>query len=185
MATGTWQGKDIKVWKASTGELVHTLPTPGTAAALFAPNGKSLITCTAEEFQFWEVGAWQADHRLARAAAGNMPGTGAFTKDGKLLAVSHSQEALRLVHPENGKEVATLEFPMSRRRNVQCISPDGSLLVTTGEAIQVWDLRLIRRQLKEMNLDWDLPDYPPAASLTDPTSPLRVQVLLGELNPDK
>ncbi|HEV3202784.1 MAG TPA: tetratricopeptide repeat protein, partial [Gemmataceae bacterium] len=67
-----------------------------------------------------------------------------------------------------------------------CFSPDGSQLVTyagRGGAFQVWDLRLIRRQLAEMGLDWDLPPYP-----TPPESakPLRVQVLPPEpLPPSK
>lgn len=187
MATGTWQGKDIKVWKANSGELVCTLPTPGTAHAMFSPDGKSLITCTADEFHYWEVGTWQAGRRLARAAAGSMPGSGAFTKDGKLLAVLHSREALHLIHPEKEKAFATLEFPLSRNRVVHGFSPDGSLLVTSddGLAIQVWDLRLIRRQMKEINLDWDLPEYPPSAWAANPIRPLRLQVLLGELNPEK
>ena len=27
--------------------------------------------------------------------------------------------------------------------------------------MQLWDLRLIRQELKSMGLDWDLPPYPP------------------------
>jgi tetratricopeptide (TPR) repeat protein len=42
---------------------------------------------------------------------------------------------------------------------------------------QVWDLRLIRRQLKELDLDWDLPPYPPPP---EPAKPLRVQVVSAE-----
>lgn len=185
IATGTWQGKDIKVWKATSGELVATLPTPDTSHALFTPDGKSLITCAAEGFQYWDVGTWQAGRRLSRALAGNLPGTGAFTKDGKLLAVVHSQEALHLVHPEKEKIVATLEFPLSRNRLLHGFSPDGSLLVTTDHtgAIQVWDLRLIRRQLKEMNLDWDLPEYQPSSANSRPTlgNPLTVKIDYGSL----
>jgi len=46
--------------------------------------------------------------------------------------------------------------------------------------LQIWDLRPIRRQLQEMNLDSDLPPYPPpSASAT----PLRVQVLAAEPPP--
>src|SRR5262249_27424541 len=51
-------------------------------------------------------------------------------------------------------------------------SPDGSQLVTYAgrdRAMHVWDLRLIRQQLKAMDLDWDLPPYPPPPS---PSAPL-------------
>ncbi len=55
----------------------------------------------------------------------------------------------------------------SRSRNPQssriitlppCFSPDGGQLAvaTHNHAIQLWDLRLIRRQLQEMDLDWDM-----------------------------
>jgi tetratricopeptide (TPR) repeat protein len=47
-------------------------------------------------------------------------------------------------------------------------------------AFQVWDLRRIRRQLREMDLDWDLPPYPPAA---DDAKPLRVKVLAAKRPP--
>src|SRR5262249_27783725 len=44
-------------------------------------------------------------------------------------------------------------------------SPDGTRLVTVtsdkGKGIHVWDLRRIRSVLKEMDLDWDAPEYPP------------------------
>jgi hypothetical protein len=38
--------------------------------------------------------------------------------------------------------------------------------LTAGpQRLQVWDLRLIRRELHEIGLDWDLPPFPPAADL--------------------
>jgi tetratricopeptide (TPR) repeat protein len=36
-------------------------------------------------------------------------------------------------------------------------------VATTGRAIQVWDLRAVRRQLAAMGLDWEMPPYPPEA----------------------
>jgi tetratricopeptide (TPR) repeat protein len=65
-----------------------------------------------------------------------------------------------------------------------CFSPDGSQLVTDATrdgAFQVWDLRKIRRQLKEIGLDWDRPSYPPPTP--DSARPLRVRVLAAEPPP--
>jgi WD40 repeat protein len=44
-------------------------------------------------------------------------------------------------------------------------SPDGSQLAAAqaNKQVQLWDLRLIRQELAQMNLDWDMPPYPPAA----------------------
>src|SRR5262249_34698331 len=51
-------------------------------------------------------------------------------------------------------------------------------------AFQVWDLRAIRQQLKEMDLDWDLPPYPAPPSET--AKPLHVKGLNAEpLPPSK
>jgi hypothetical protein len=41
-------------------------------------------------------------------------------------------------------------------------SRDGShLAAAAGKTIHVWDLRAVRRQLRELDLDWQGPDYPP------------------------
>src|SRR5262249_3453006 len=50
---------------------------------------------------------------------------------------------------------------------IECLrfSPEGSQLAasTQGRVIQLWDLRAIRQELREVGLDWDLPPYPPEA----------------------
>ena len=40
-----------------------------------------------------------------------------------------------------------------------CFSPDGTQLLLTyeGGVAELWDLRLIRERLAEMNLDWESP----------------------------
>src|SRR5262249_36163215 len=63
-------------------------------------------------------------------------------------------------------------------------SADGSQLATHGiqdGAFQVWDLRLIRKQLKELDLDWDLPPY--STPTAEPAAPLRVQVVAAKPQP--
>jgi tetratricopeptide (TPR) repeat protein len=83
------------------------------------------------------------------------------------------------MEPATGREFARL--PSSG--GPYCFSPDGSQLVTyAGEEgnLHVWDLRLIRRQLKEMDLDWDLPAFPAPDKSQLAQAPLRVNVLPGE-----
>src|SRR5262249_50646015 len=123
------------------------------------------------------VGSWQKrKDGLARENAGKSMGAIVFSPDGKMLAVLHGVSEVRLVDPATGREFARL--PTAGRP--YCFSTDGSRLVTCagrGGSFQVWDLRLIRRELKEMDLDWDLPPYPPPP---EPAEPLRVQVLSPE-----
>ena len=65
-------------------------------------------------------------------------------------------------------------------------SPDGSRLFVYSHRpahVRVWDLRLLRRQLKDLGLDWDAPPFPPTENAADPATPWRVEVDLGDLAP--
>jgi tetratricopeptide (TPR) repeat protein len=96
-----------------------------------------------------------------------------------MLAVLHGMSEVRLVDPGTGREFARLPSA----GGPFCFSPDGSQLVTYAGrdgGLHVWDLRLIRQQLKEMDLDWDLPSYP---SPSESGKPPHVKVLGGEPPP--
>ncbi|HXG09325.1 MAG TPA: tetratricopeptide repeat protein, partial [Gemmataceae bacterium] len=177
IATGNWHGRDVKIWQAKDGKPVHTLSMPFTACPTFSPDGKWLVTTTGQEHQFWKVGSWEPGLRVPRQGAGDLAGRGnvAFSPDGKLVALAHSRKVMKLFDPVARKELVTL--PTSDARAV--FSPDGSRLVT---AAQVWDLRLIRQQLANIGLDWELPPYPELPAGADlAAAPLKVQVDLGDL----
>ncbi|MCI0408997.1 MAG: tetratricopeptide repeat protein, partial [Acidobacteria bacterium] len=177
-----------KVWHAQTGEPAHDFDLgegeATTAWPAFSPDGKWLVTGTYAEYRFWEVGSWQERHSLPRANAGTTIGWIVFSPDGKMVALLHDMSEVRLVDPETRRVFARLPTG----GGPYCFSPDGSQLVTYAGrdgAFQVWDLRLIRQQLAEMGLDWDLPPYPLPSSLTPRPQeegqgvrgPLRVKVL--------
>jgi hypothetical protein len=64
-------------------------------------------------------------------------------------------------------------------------SSDGSQLIAANRdshSIHLWDLRAIRAYLKEMGLDWDLPDYPPEPSLADRPEVHRLDVTQASAN---
>jgi WD40 repeat protein len=56
-----------------------------------------------------------------------------------------------------------LEAPVSSSVAKFAFSPDGSQLVAVqhDQQVQLWDLRLLRQELAQMHLDWDLPPYSP------------------------
>jgi WD40 repeat protein/tetratricopeptide (TPR) repeat protein len=218
LATGNWHGRGVKVWNARAGQREEGLdlgeqeaaPAPvetvyartaeaeldlgeleaATAWPAFSPDGRWLVTGTYAEYRFWEVGTWQKKHGLPRVNAGHALGWIVFAPDSKMLAVLHSMTEVRLVDPATGRSFAHL--PVGG--GPYCFSPDGSQLVTYAGrdgAFQVWDLRLIRRQLAVMGLDWDLPPYPPPSPPTllpegqrqGLKDPLRVQVVAAEPPP--
>ena len=137
------------------------------------------MTGTFAEYRFWEVGSWQKRHGLPRENAAKSGGRIVFSLDATMLAVLHGVSEVRLVDPGSGREFARLPTA----GGPACFTHDGSQLVTFGErvgAFQVWDLRLIRRQLQELALDWEQPSYPPATSAA---RPLAVKVLAAEPAP--
>jgi hypothetical protein len=86
---------------------------------------------------------------------------------------------VRLVRTATGKEVARLTAPEQTRLLPQCFTPDGSQLITVGlesEALHIFDLRAIRRQLRELGLDWSDEPLPKPADKVSPP-PLNVRVV--------
>jgi WD40 repeat protein len=64
---------------------------------------------------------------------------------------------VRLLDTATGGEVATFGMPEPQVISCLAFGPDGNKLIVGGQtlAIYIWDLRLIRQQLAQMNLDWD------------------------------
>jgi hypothetical protein len=168
VATSTWQGSDVKVWDTASGALAWELPC-GNAHVGFSPDGRWLVTALDHEYRLWHVDSWSPGITI-RSGSG-IPEKFAFTHDGGLLALNRSN-LVRLVDPESGRELATLEPPPEYPRGFPSpsFSPDGGrLAVPIDWVILVWDLRLIRAQLARMGLDWDAPPIP--AEETAPTPP--------------
>jgi serine/threonine protein kinase/WD40 repeat protein len=173
VATSTWQGSNVKVWDASTGALAWELPC-GSAAVGFSPDGRWLVTALDYEYRLWQVGSWSPGITVRSEG---VTGYFAFTRDGGLLALDRGH-LVRLVDPQSGRELATLEPPPEFPRGFwwPSFSPDGSrLAVPIDRVILVWDLRLIRAQLAAMGLDWDAPPIPAAETAHAPL-PIRARI---------
>ncbi len=153
-ATGTWHGNFVKVWSTETWQPVKELAVAGSVRCLFSPAGRWLITGSPDEYCLWEVGSWKAGLRLPREHAGDMYGSMALAPDGRTAALLHARNrGVKLISIPDGRELAELDTgePI-------CFSEDGAQLATMGEdhrTLLVWDLHLIRQQLRALKLDWD------------------------------
>ena len=184
IATGAWQGRDVRIWDVNTGDMVHEFAIPWAAEVSFDRHGEWLVTSEAEH-TLWEVGSWEAKKRYPRSPNMNVPGPVAFSPDGKLLAVISDGATIELINLDNLEPVARLQPPEVVQQGALAFTPDSTALMypdQEGHAVHIWDLRAIREQLAEMNLDWGLPPYPPALP-SEAVEPLRVEVDLGELAP--
>ncbi len=181
VATGTHDSKGngarAKVWDGRSGQHVADLSVAPHCKVGFSPDGKWLLT-TGGAFRLWEVGTWREHRTLGESTYND---GFAFSSDGKLLALGDAAPGVvRLVDPDTGREVARLIGPEPTRLHPLCFSPDGAQLITFGsESLEVhlFDLRAIRKQLKERDLDWDAPPLPDAPHVR--SEPLRVEVNMG------
>jgi serine/threonine protein kinase/WD40 repeat protein len=160
-----------KIWDARDGRLVKRLAEGGAGQPRFSPDGRWLSTHL-NGGRLYAVGTWEPAHRVG--------GGGVFAPDGKLMAVETMIGVTRLVDPATGGELAALEGPTVELAQHSTFTPDGTKLISLSNGklrgAHVWDLRLIRRRLEEMGLDWDAPPYPSADPAAMAPLPLKVKV---------
>jgi WD40 repeat protein/tRNA A-37 threonylcarbamoyl transferase component Bud32 len=183
VATGNhWnsQGIGATIWDAHSGQAVQDFAVGGACGVGFSPDGRWLAT-NGGGYRLWRVGTWEEGPRVAPPGEG---GSFAFTPDSRVLALDAGFSQVRLVEVDSGTEIARLTVPEQTRVAPQCFSPDGTQLVAVGpesQSLYIWDLRALRAGLRELRLDWDWPDYPPAQPAAP--GPLRVELDGGTLFP--
>jgi serine/threonine protein kinase/WD40 repeat protein len=164
----------VKIWEARSGRHVKDLPTGVYGCPCFSPDGKWLLTTGASP-QLWTVGSWQEGPDLGGTPLNPL---GVFSADSKLLALGDAPGVVRLVRVDTGKEIARLTTPEPTDLRPCCFTPDGGQLITAGhdtQALHLFDLRAIRSQLAELDLDWVADPLPAAAPA--PREPLRVEIV--------
>jgi serine/threonine protein kinase/WD40 repeat protein len=182
-ASSGWHSDRVRLLDARTGRMVHEWVLGKRTYVCFTPDSRALIISRGDEFSFWDVQTLRPVRRLSRNVT-PFPGHVAFSPDGRLMALEMAPGILHLIEVASGRTVARLDDPCDDRANWQGFTPDGTRLVVLAKyasAVHVWDLRAIRARLKEMNLDWDWPEFPPGPTGEVAAAPLAVQVLPGEL----
>jgi WD40 repeat protein len=176
-------GVGIQVYDVAANRRLE--PTPpgmaeGNARLAFSPDGRLLVAGRQNDCRVWQVGRWQETPRsLPREDAGSWPAQVAFSPDGRLLALARTTVEVQLLDTTTFQEVARLLAPDARDIDCLRFSPAGDRLAvgTENQVIQLWDLRAVRRELRQRGIDWNLPPCSPA--------PLRSQGLQVVLVPDR
>jgi tetratricopeptide (TPR) repeat protein len=180
VASGTHHGFGVKVFETNYADRV---PSPlisfeQSTRVLFSPDGRWLVGSTPDEFRLWRAGFWDGARAIRRQQSLYNQST-AISPDGRLLALTISLSAVQLRDPATDHIWAELQSPDTGPISLVGFSPDGSQLLVAAYAgdLRVWDLRRIREQLRELDLDWDLPPYPPAAA--SPGAPVKSVEVVG------
>ena len=125
----------------------------------FSQDGRWLMTAQ-DGGRLYAAGTWTPGPQLG-------PGV-PWDATSDLAVMGEGNGIYRLVQLTTGRELARLEDP-EQNSNAAFLTSDGTkLVITAGNGLRVWDLRLVRRQLAAMGLDWDAPPYPPAAANNTP-----------------
>jgi WD40 repeat protein len=182
VASSGWHSDRVRLWNAKTGNLVHEWVLGKSTWVFFTPDSRALVICRGDAFTFWDVETSQPIRRLDRDVA-LFPGYVAFSQDGKLMALEMAPAIIHLMEVATGRTVAKLEDPHGDRAGWMGFTPDGTQLVVAApyaKAIHIWDLRAIRQRLKAMDLDWNWPEFPPAAAVRQAAEHVKVKIRLGD-----
>jgi eukaryotic-like serine/threonine-protein kinase len=177
IATGAAFGRSVKIREANTGKLIQELACEETPGVIFSPDDRWLVVGTHDGYQFWDVASWKRAHRIPRLDEANVSGVMDFSLDGRIMAAAHTRTLIRLYEPSTGAEIATLESPNWQEIGSMKFSADGTKLVIARAtyAVELWDLRRLRDELRRLGLDWKQPPLSPE-SATVPVQPLTLDV---------
>jgi WD40 repeat protein len=169
-ANGRWltvRGKNKRplVWDTHRDTLATNLNMEMRGGANFSPDNRWLVAGGGGQYHFWETDSWRAGVRIKGREASALPVAAAFTRDAKVVALATENDSIRLYFAGTDQQLA--ELPGGRLLTHLSFSSDSTKLLAVYEAgtAELWDLRLLRDGLSEMNLAWE-DFFPPARSLT-------------------
>lgn len=158
IATGTWQGQGVRVWSLPGGQITD-LPVNGSANVGFNLDGRLLVTGNGTEYAFWKIGTWERAHTVP-TSLGDFYGAMAFSPRGTAIAIESERNRALIIAAPTFREMTSPDF--DRQRPLVFSPPHGTLLVNADarQHLVIWDVALLRRQLKALSLDWPIDELP-------------------------
>ena len=152
-------GKWLAIRRAFNDTLyIHHLPGLETVATLknppvigdfdFSPRGDEIVACSSagKGATFWRVGTWTKIRSVTNVISLH------YTPDARALWLARDWRTAGLYDAQT----LDLLLPLPSGMYPLALSPDGRHLAVSLELrrLQVWDLVEVRRQLREIGLDW-------------------------------
>lgn len=169
LAATAWYGNGGRLWNRQTGAAVRDFAKGDSVAVKFTPDSQWLIICALDEYSFWNVESGARGPSIPRRNTGGNLGPLAYSKEG-ILACAHSRTDIQLLDASTFKELGLLQLSSPQAVSDLAFDSAGNrLAVATGTPfLQLWDLKLMRRQLAALGLDWS-----PTPTLALALDPLR------------
>lgn len=175
-----WGGGRFEVWDIPFRRRVLEM-NQDVGYATFSPDSQQLVAGLHDEFRIWRAGRWDRHTASFPCEQSLLKGFAAFSHDGRLLAMAHSNRPVRLMDMRTQEEIATFDTQDAFLVSGLCFSPSGDKLAvaTENHAVQLWDLHALGSQLTPLNLNWDAPRASgPQGAESGP--PLVLKVLLPD-----
>jgi serine/threonine protein kinase/WD40 repeat protein/Tfp pilus assembly protein PilF len=186
LACNTWgvlRGQ-VRVWDVDTRKLVAELAGPD-APFTFSRDSHTLVTGRGKDIESWRVGSWQSAGILKVGGETSGLISLAFSQDGNVLAAAPMRGKVSLLEWPTGREVASLAAPSAELASRLIFSRDDRWLAIAclTNVVQLWDLHRLRRQSRELGLDWHLPGDLPELRRGESGDPPHIEVDYGDLPP--
>ncbi len=173
IATGTHNGRNVRIWDATTNRLMRELDIKSGSVVAFSPDGRWLATDRAGAgVRIWNTRDWSQIRELPADQLSRI----AFSPNRPLLAVESGKGTIRLYDPADGELRAELEDPDRARATWLNFSPDGSRIIAANldaKTVRVWDLVALRQGLATYGMNWSVPALTQVATKT-PITAMRV-----------
>lgn len=159
IATGTQDGRLVRIWDAQSSRLVKELPIMAGSDVVFSPDGRWLATNSERGgVQLWSATNWQAGPTFPGSKLSRV----AFSPDGRLVVVDSGSGAIKLYSADKGELVTEFEDPSHDRAHWLAFSPDGCQLIAAcndSTSVHIWEIAAIHDGLAIRGLDRPLPSF--------------------------
>lgn len=155
VATGSEQDRHLRIWDTKRNCEALSLPAGLRSKAAFSSDGKWFMAFGAT-LELREVESWQRAQLFPDQEHAPVLGAAAFSPDGRTLAVVTNGRSIPLIDLRSFQTLAVLNSPGATEIHALAFSPEGNRLAAVGDAVRlrIWNLPLLRAQLKAFDLDW-------------------------------